>query len=138
MAGSRRAPAGQSTSGAQQSQDKPTASHHPEASVSAQSVTTASLESERGTLLAELQEAVASSKTQSHTPKSGEDDERQDESNPDVTMETAQDIIKRHIKLLHDYNAVRDVGQGLMGILAEQRGVRLVEVMEEFGVGKED
>ena len=49
----------------------------------------------------------------------------------------AQSTIKTHIRLLHDYNAVKDVAQGLMGILAERKGVRLVDVMAEFDAGDE-
>lgn len=33
------------------------------------------------------------------------------------------DTVQRHITLLHEYNEVRDVGMGLMGIVAERRGV---------------
>ncbi|KAK3060453.1 hypothetical protein LTS18_008513 [Coniosporium uncinatum] len=47
----------------------------------------------------------------------------------------AKAIITRHIKLLHHYNEIRDVGQGLMGLIAESRGVRIKEVQEDFGVG---
>jgi hypothetical protein len=47
-------------------------------------------------------------------------------------------MVKRHIKLLHTYNEIKDVGQGLMGLIADSRGVRLKEVMEEIGVGEKD
>jgi len=47
----------------------------------------------------------------------------------------AKAIITRHIKLLHHYNEIRDVGQGLMGLIAESRGVRIKEVQDDFGVG---
>ena len=40
--------------------------------------------------------------------------------------------------MLHQYNEIRDVGQGLMGMIADKRGVRIREVMEEFGVGDAD
>ncbi|KAJ5756985.1 uncharacterized protein N7511_007167 [Penicillium nucicola] len=46
--------------------------------------------------------------------------------------------VKRHIRLLHDYNEIKDVGQGLMGLIAEERGVRQVEVEREFGVEEKD
>ncbi|KXG52416.1 DNA repair protein, Swi5 [Penicillium griseofulvum] len=51
--------------------------------------------------------------------------------NPDATC-------NRYVKLLHEYNDIKDVGQGLMGILAEARGVRQVDVEKEFGVAEED
>ena len=46
--------------------------------------------------------------------------------------------VKRHIRLLHEYNEIKDVGQGLMGLIADARGVRQVEVQREFGVGQAD
>jgi hypothetical protein len=53
-------------------------------------------------------------------------------------MAAANKIVKEHIKLLHEYNELKDVGQGLMGLIADQRGVRIVEVQEEFGIDAED
>ncbi|KAF1998880.1 hypothetical protein P154DRAFT_523713 [Amniculicola lignicola CBS 123094] len=50
----------------------------------------------------------------------------------------ANKIVKKHIKLLHEYNEIKDVGQGLMGLIADQRGVRIVEVQDEFGVTSKD
>ena len=50
----------------------------------------------------------------------------------------AQKINQDHIRLLNRYNEIKDVGQGLMGLLAEHRGVRLIDAMDEFGIGAED
>jgi len=50
----------------------------------------------------------------------------------------AQKIVKKHIKLLHEYNEIKDIGQGLMGLIADQRGARIVEVQEEFGIDSKD
>lgn len=47
-------------------------------------------------------------------------------------------IVKRHIRLLHQYNEIKDIGQGLMGLIADGRGVRHVDVQSEFGVGGKD
>ncbi|WPH00712.1 Hypothetical protein R9X50_00354200 [Acrodontium crateriforme] len=47
-------------------------------------------------------------------------------------------VIKEHIALLHRYNEIKDVGQGLMGLIAETRGVRVVVVQEEYGMGEKD
>ncbi len=49
-----------------------------------------------------------------------------------------QATVKAHIKLLHDYNEIHDVGQGLMGIIADNRGVRVRDVYHEFDVGEGD
>ncbi|KAK2744957.1 hypothetical protein FQN57_004087 [Myotisia sp. PD_48] len=54
-----------------------------------------------------------------------------DESNQ--TLDAAA-IVKRHIRLLHDYNEIKDIGQGLMGLIADGRGLRYVDVQTEFGI----
>ncbi|KAJ5610138.1 hypothetical protein N7510_006857 [Penicillium lagena] len=46
--------------------------------------------------------------------------------------------VQQHIRLLHEYNEIKDVGQGLMGMIADARGVRVVDVHREFGVGEKD
>ncbi|KAL1793773.1 hypothetical protein ACET3X_008755 [Alternaria dauci] len=53
-------------------------------------------------------------------------------------MAAANKIVKEHIKLLHEYNELKDMGQGLMGLIADQRGTRIVEVQEEFGIEAAD
>ncbi|CAD6499746.1 BgTH12-03854 [Blumeria graminis f. sp. triticale] len=50
----------------------------------------------------------------------------------------AADTVRMHIELLHAYNEIRDVGQGLIGMLAEQQGVRIGSLYENFGVGIKD
>lgn len=50
----------------------------------------------------------------------------------------SQATVKAHIKLLHDYNEIRDVGQGLMGLIADNRGVRVRDVYRDFDVGEGD
>ena len=47
-------------------------------------------------------------------------------------------VIKGHIALLHKYNEIKDIGQGLMGLIADKRDCRVAVVMEEFGVGEGD
>lgn len=53
-------------------------------------------------------------------------------------LATANAVIKEHISLLHGYNEIKDIGQGLLGMVAEKRGVRVKDIMEEFGVGIND
>ncbi|KAL4788016.1 Swi5-domain-containing protein [Aspergillus varians] len=48
------------------------------------------------------------------------------------------DTVKRHIRLLHEYNEIKDIGQGLMGLIADARGVRQVDMLKEFGVAVSD
>lgn len=56
----------------------------------------------------------------------------------DQSRHPAAETVKNHIKLLHDYNDIRDVGQGLVGMIADNRGVRIGELYDEFGVGLKD
>ncbi|XP_014553904.1 hypothetical protein COCVIDRAFT_106369 [Bipolaris victoriae FI3] len=65
-------------------------------------------------------------------------DGRYDEPTDADVMAAANKVVKEHIKLLHEYNELKDVGQGLMGLIADQRGVRIVEVQEEFSIDAED
>ena len=46
----------------------------------------------------------------------------------------ARATVKRHIGLLQAYNDIRDAGMALLGLIAEQRGVRVADVYAEFGV----
>jgi hypothetical protein len=56
----------------------------------------------------------------------------------EFNRQPAAETVKKHIRLLHDYNDIRDVGQGLVGMIADNRGVRIGELYEEFGVGLKD
>ncbi|TGZ77822.1 Swi5-domain-containing protein [Ascodesmis nigricans] len=42
--------------------------------------------------------------------------------------------VQTHIRLLHEYNEMRDVALGLMGLVADNRGCEVKEVMTEFGL----
>ena len=53
-------------------------------------------------------------------------------------LKSSSTVIKGHISLLHKYNEIKDIGQGLMGLIADKRDCRVVGVMEEFGVGEGD
>ncbi len=50
----------------------------------------------------------------------------------------ANSVIKKHIALLSKYNEIKDIGQGLMGMIAETRSVRIATVMEDFGMEEKD
>ncbi|KAL6702699.1 hypothetical protein ACN47E_001023 [Coniothyrium glycines] len=53
-------------------------------------------------------------------------------------MTASNKLVTEHIKLLHQYNELKDVGQGLIGLIADQRGVRIAEVQTEFGIDARD
>ncbi|KAF1974655.1 hypothetical protein BU23DRAFT_567451 [Bimuria novae-zelandiae CBS 107.79] len=106
---------------------------------SAQEITLAELKAQRASLIASLaalpsiRGLIAQSKDSCAT------------SQPTNTKPTESEILaaahklnKKHIKLLHEYNEMKDVGQGLMGLIADQRGVRIVEVQDEFGIDTQD
>ena len=90
--------------------------------------TLASLEFERSTLVADckLPSGLDMPETWSEEEKTKS------------ALETANGVIKEHIALLHRYNEIKDIGQGLMGLIADKRGVRVREVMEEFGMEEKD
>lgn len=48
-------------------------------------------------------------------------------------FEAAKRLKARHVKELQKYNEIKDIAQGLIGLIAEQRGVRVVDVMKEIG-----
>lgn len=53
-------------------------------------------------------------------------------------LKSSSSVVKGHIALLHKYNEIKDIGQGLMGLIADKRDCRVVKVMEEFGIGEAD
>lgn len=48
-------------------------------------------------------------------------------------MESAKKLKTKHVKELQKYNEIKDIAQGLIGLIAEQRGIRVVDVMKEIG-----
>lgn len=56
----------------------------------------------------------------------------------DEAVNSANAVIKEHITLLHKYNEIKDIAQGLMGLIADQRGERLGAVMQSFDMGEKD
>ncbi|KAI3547070.1 hypothetical protein CTAM01_14909 [Colletotrichum tamarilloi] len=60
--------------------------------------------------------------------------------NKDKEFEEASAVVAKHVKLLREYNQIKDVGQQLMGMVAEKRGVTVGSLYEtrEFGVGPKD
>jgi hypothetical protein len=84
----------------------------------------------------EAQRAAHIAATQLPPDMAADDPDEQQRARHALAAATA--VIRRHIALLHDYNEIKDVGQGLMGMIAERRGVRVGVVMEEFGVGEKD
>lgn len=52
----------------------------------------------------------------------------------------AETTVGNHIKLLRQYNKMKDVGQQLIGLIAENRGVPVgsLYVNQDYGVGPDD
>jgi hypothetical protein len=104
-----------------------------------QEITLDDLKAQKAALLASLATLPAirvlmEENAMSDADASGGDDEPTE---ADI-MAAANKIVKDHIKLLHEYNELKDVGQGLMGLIADSRAVRIVEVQEEFGIEAKD
>lgn len=51
-----------------------------------------------------------------------------------------EDTVQTHIRRLKEYNNLKDIGQQLIGLIAENRGVRVGTLYEtgEFGVSADD
>ncbi|OCK81770.1 hypothetical protein K432DRAFT_325581 [Lepidopterella palustris CBS 459.81] len=86
------------------------------------------------TIAPQLQQATLPSQTDAASDSSSPHTAPSDA----AVLKIAKDLISEHIKLLHTYNEIKDIGQGLMGLIADQRGVRIVEVQDEFGIGVKD
>ncbi|KAK7706301.1 hypothetical protein SLS64_007641 [Diaporthe eres] len=55
-------------------------------------------------------------------------------------LQPAESTVSEHIKLLRQYNKVKDVGQQLIGLNADNRGVPVGSLYsdEHYGVGPKD
>jgi hypothetical protein len=105
-----------------------------------QEITLAELKAQKSAMLASLAALPAIQVLMEEHARATNISEDYDDDEPTEAdiMLAANKIVKDHIKLLHEYNELKDVGQGLMGLIADQRGVRIVEVNEEFGIGEGD
>jgi len=104
-----------------------------------QEITLAELKAQKAALLASLAALPAIRVLMEENASSNADmSDGEDEPTETDIMVAANKMVKDHIKLLHEYNELKDVGQGLMGLIADQRGVRIIEVQEEFGVDAND
>ncbi|CBY01075.1 hypothetical protein IAQ61_011966 [Plenodomus lingam] len=112
---------------------------HPLPPKTPQEITLAGLKAQKKALLTSLAKMPAIQVLiEESADLEAEADDAHDEPTEADVMAAANKIVKDHIKLLHEYNELKDVGQGLMGLIADQRGVRIVEVQEEFGIEAKD
>ncbi|MCJ1256643.1 hypothetical protein MMC24_004467 [Lignoscripta atroalba] len=96
--------------------------------------------------MASLQSQIDCLKTQIEETRAKKDEvASQLESLPTTTTNAPQTIISQHIHLLHSYNTIRDIGMSLLGLVAENRGVRVRDLYDtasgsegEFGVKEGD
>ena len=54
------------------------------------------------------------------------------------TMQRCKDVVDTYVKGLHAFNETKDAAQGLVGMLAEMRGIRVMDVMVDFGMGTDE
>jgi hypothetical protein len=121
------------------SENTPPASMHATAPKTPQGEMLAELKAQKAALLASLAALPAIQVLiEENEPSDVETDEAGNGPIESEVMAAANKIVKDHIKLLHEYNELKDVGQGLMGLIADQRGVRIVEVQDEFGIDAKD
>lgn len=62
------------------------------------------------------------------------------QTDPRSARQPAQATVDDHIRLLRQYNKTKDVGQQLIGMIAESRGVSLGDIYRDgdYGVNAED
>lgn len=116
-----------------------TSSMQPAVPKTPQEITLAELKAHKAALLTSLiaLPAVQVVIEEQATLNVGASDDGGEPAEADV-MAAANKIVKEHIKLLHEYNELKDMGQGLMGLIADQRGARIIEVQSEFGIEAQD
>ncbi|MCJ1353540.1 MAG: hypothetical protein MMC33_003526 [Icmadophila ericetorum] len=85
-----------------------------------------------------LEKAILHSKISTLTKQIAETQAQISKIVPQLKNPNPAKTVKQHIHLLHAYNDIRDVGMGLLGIVAENRGVRIRDVYEDFGVSGDD
>ncbi|KAJ4358915.1 hypothetical protein N0V95_002621 [Ascochyta clinopodiicola] len=133
------APATHAQSQPSVSQTSEPASPRSVARLTPQEITLAELKAQKAALLASLGSLpaiqVLIEENQTSDIEMSDDDGEPTEA--DITA-AANKMVKEHIKLLHEYNELKDVGQGLMGLIADQRGVRIVEIQDKFGLDAND
>ncbi|GAM86870.1 hypothetical protein ANO11243_048900 [Dothideomycetidae sp. 11243] len=56
----------------------------------------------------------------------------------DAALESCRQARQEHIRLLGRYNNIKDVAQELIGMVAEMRTCRVVDVMRDLGVADDD
>ncbi|KAF1346476.1 Swi5-domain-containing protein [Delphinella strobiligena] len=95
--------------------------------------TLATLTAERDSLV----DRTLSNTPQPH-PRAGHDSQDTQIVRAERAIDFANAKTKAHINQLQQYNEVKDIGTQLMGMIAEKRGVRIVEVQKEFGVDEND
>ena len=47
-------------------------------------------------------------------------------------------FVATYLESLHEYNEMKDTAQALVGMVAEQRGMRVQEVLDKYGVSEGD
>lgn len=57
---------------------------------------------------------------------------------PGVSDKQIDQALKEQIKLLHDYNELKDIGQMLLGRYAEVQGTTTAEMYQDFGLNLMD
>ncbi|GAT30595.1 hypothetical protein RIB2604_03501550 [Aspergillus luchuensis] len=74
----------------------------------------------------------------SSTTTPASDEQIQTQKDKKLSRNDPSTTVKRHIRLLHEYNEIKNIAQGLMGLIADARGVRQVDVQREYGLDDRD
>ena len=113
--------------------EKPTEPTNPR--LAAIAAKTARLQDQLAQLQSQRSELVADAKMPSGLDMPAEWSEEQ---RTQQALTSANVVINDHIKNLHRYNEIKDIGQGLMGLVADKKGVRVAEVMADYDMNEKD
>jgi DNA repair protein Swi5/Sae3 len=56
----------------------------------------------------------------------------------EIRSDSIDDFVQDRIKKLHEYNEVKDIGQMLLGIIAEREGVTIKDLYKRFELDVDD
>jgi hypothetical protein len=55
-----------------------------------------------------------------------------------IALGHAQSVVNKYISRLKQYNEIKDIAMGMLSLIAEKRGERLADIMDDRGISEKD